>query len=322
MTLKGGLTINLNSLSFVDELSEVELQDLRERLTYVGYPPTGETTEIKSILSLFLEDRSLGDLSTKEELWIELVNYGYKLGDRILTKTNPSLYGADVEELQELLSRLGFYSEPISGIFTNDVVSSVIKFQENRGLDIDGTVGLNTVEEIRKLIRPGFDTSLNEAIKTISPGFMTGSIGYSVSFNLPNIGSYKEQIDIYEKTKILCLEKNILASFASEAGEEIKEKNIIYYVNNKQPALFVSFNDSEESFVEYFKGSFSESIIGKKLSEAVGDKFNIPVSGRSSNYLKNTKSVSIVINGKFYQIDEIENLLTFLLDELNKLLST
>ena len=151
---------------------------------------------------------------------------------------------------------------------------------------------------------------------------MTGSIGYSVSFNLPNIGSYKEQIDIYEKTKILCLEKNILASFASEAGEEIKEKNIINYVNNKQPALFVSFNDSEESFVEYFKGSFSESIIGKKLSEAVGDKFNIPVSGRSSIYLKNTKSVSIVINGKFYQIDEMENLLTFLLDELNKLLST
>ena len=93
-------------------------------------------------------------------------------------------------------------------------------------------------------------------------------------------------------------------------------------MNNKQPALFVSFNDSEESFVEYFKGSFSESIIGKKLSEAVGDKFNIPVSGRSSNYLKNTKSVSIVINGKFYQIDEMENLLTFLLDELNKLLST
>ena len=105
----------------MDELSEVELQDLRERLTYVGYPPTEEITELKSILSLFLEDRSLGDLSTKEELWIELVNYGYKLGDRILTKTNPGLYGADVEELQELLSRLGFYSEPINGIFTNDI---------------------------------------------------------------------------------------------------------------------------------------------------------------------------------------------------------
>ena len=92
---------------------------------------------------------------------------------------------------------------------------------------------------------------------------MTGSIGYSVSFNLPNVGSYKEQIDIYEKTKTLCLEKNILASFASEAGEEIKEKNIINYVNNKQPALFVSFNDSDESFVEYFKEVFQKVLLGK-----------------------------------------------------------
>ncbi len=97
---RGGLTINLESLSFVDELSEVELQDLKERLNYVGYSSTEEKAEIKSILSLFLEDRSIENLSTKEELWIELVNYGYKLGDRILTKTNPILYGADVEELQ------------------------------------------------------------------------------------------------------------------------------------------------------------------------------------------------------------------------------
>ena len=94
------------------------------------------------------------------------------------------------------------------------------------------------------------------------------------------------------------------------------EKNIINYVNNKQPALFVSFNDSDESFVEYFKGSFSESVVGKKLSEAIGDEFNIPISGRSSNYLKNTKSVSIIINGKFYQKLEIDNLIQSLVDSL------
>ena len=319
---RGGLTISLESLSFIEELSEIELQDLKERLNYVGYSSTGEKSEIKSILSLFLEDKGLKNLSTKEELWTELVNYGYKLGDRILTKTNPSLYGADVEELQELLSRLGFYSEPINGIFTNEVVSSVVNFQENRGIDVDGTVGLNTVEEIRKLIRPGFNTSLNEAIKTISPSFMTGSIGYSVSFNLPNFGSYKNQVVIYEKIKNLCLDKNIIPSFASEAGEDIREENIINYVNNKQPALFVSFNNSQENLIEYFKGSFSESIIGKRLSESINEKFDIPVVGRPSNLLKNTKSVSIIINGKFYQINKIEEILAFLLDGLNESLSS
>ena len=92
---------------------------------------------------------------------------------------------------------------------------------------------------------------------------MTGSIGYSVSFNLPNIGSYKNQIAIYEKTKTICLENNILASFASEAGEEIEEENIINYVNNKQPALFVSFNDSDESFVDTSKEIFQKVFLGK-----------------------------------------------------------
>jgi len=319
---KGGLTINLDSLSFIDELSEVELQDLKERLNYVGYSSTGEKTEIKSILSLFLEDRSLENLSTKEELWIELVNYGYKLGDRILTKTNPNLYGADIEELQELLSRLGFYSEPINGIFTNEVVSSVIKFQENRGLDIDGTVGLNTVNEIKRLIRPGFDTSLNEAIKTISPSFVSGTIGYSVSFNIPNIENYKEQLLVYEKIKKLCLDKNILPSFASEAGEKVEENNVINYINSKQPALFVTFKQSEKDFVEHFKGSFSESILGKKISESIGREFNIAAVGRSSNLLKNTKSVSIILNGNFYQINQIEEVINFLLDSLNDHLST
>ena len=271
---------------------------------------------------MFLEDRSLQGLSTKEALWVELVNYGYKLGDRILTKTNPSLYGSDVEELQELLSRLGFYSEPINGIFTREVVSAVVKFQENRGLAIDGTVGLNTVDEIKRLIRPGFDTSLNEAIKTISPSFLSGNIGYSVSFNIPNTGNYKEQIDIYEKVRQLCLEKNILPSFASEAGEKVEEINVINYINNKQPALFVSFKDSTDSFIEYFKGSFSESIIGKKLSDSVSSEYNIPSVGRSSNLLKNTKSVTVLLNGNFYQFDQIEKILHTLLDGLNESLST
>ena len=271
---------------------------------------------------MFLEDRSLRSLSTKEALWVELVNYGYRLGDRILTKTNPNLYGSDVEELQELLSRLGFYSEPINGVFTKEVVSSVIKFQENRGLAIDGTVGLNTVDEIKRLIRPGFDTSLNEAIKTISPSFLSGNIGYSVSFNIPNIGNYKEQLVIYEKVKQLCLEKNILPSFASEAGEKVEEINVINYINNKQPALFVSFKDSDDSFIEYFKGSFSESIIGKKISDSISSEYNIPSVGRSSNLLKSTKSVAVLVNGKFYQIDLLEKLLNSLLDGLNESLST
>jgi len=44
--------------------------------------------------------------------------------------------------------------------------------------------------------------------------------------------------------------------------------------------------------------------------------------GRSSNLLKNTKSVSIILNGNFYQINQIEEVINFLLDSLNDHLST
>ena len=267
---------------------------------------------------LFLEDRNLQNISTKEALWVELVNYGYKLGDRILTKTNPELCGSDIEELQELLSRLGFYSEPINGIFSKDVVSSVVRFQENKGLDVDGTVGLNTIKEIKRSLRPGLNTSLNEALKTISPSFLTGSLGYSVSFVVPNSGSYKDQLKVYEEIKSVCINKNIIASFASEVGEDLDEKNIINYVNNKQPVLFLCFKRSEENLIEYFKGTFSESEVGKELSEELGKKLGVKVVGRASDLLKNTKSVSITINGNFYQIEKIAELLNFLFELLNK----
>jgi peptidoglycan hydrolase-like protein with peptidoglycan-binding domain len=108
-------------------------------------------------------------IKSKEDRWSELINHGYKLGDRILNFSEPELRGSDVEELQELLSRLGFYSEPINGVFNIGLETSVIKFQENKGLSVDGNVGLGTVHEIRMLMRPNLNTSLNEAIKSIAP---------------------------------------------------------------------------------------------------------------------------------------------------------
>ena len=84
-----------------------------------------------------------------------------------------------------------------------------------------------------------------------------------------------------------------MASFASEVGEELLEKNIIKYINNKQPVLFVCFKESEEDSIEYFKGSFSESVLGSDLSQKLGEKLGVKVTGRSSDLLKNTKFLPI-----------------------------
>jgi hypothetical protein len=213
---------------------------------------------------------------------------------------------------------MGFYSEPINGKYSKSVVEGVTKFQENRGITIDGVVGHNTVYEIKKLIRPGRDISLNEAIKSISPGLDTGIIGFNICFDIPNIGSYKQQIKFYDKVKKTSLEKGVISVFASEVNEELDINNKIEYINNLQPTLFISFNPEVNDSINYFKGTFSESLLGKKLAENLASSLQVKSIGKSSNILKQTKSVGIIINGKIYQKINIELIIESVVDTLNK----
>ena len=316
--LKGGLTISLDIASLLKSLPDIELDDLRNKLIYAGYAASDDNAELMSSILLFIDDKNLTSITNKEGLWLELINHGYKLGDRILNLSDPELRGSDVEELQELLSRLGFYSEPINGIFNTNVVFSVTAFQENRGLSIDGNVGHGTVNEIKMLMRPNLNTSLNEAIKSISPNLSTSVIGHSVCFDIPNEQDYAAQIDTYEITKSVCLENNIIASFASEVGKTTKEENIVKYVNKIQPTLFVSFKESDDTSLAYFKGSFTESRFGKELSSKVTDQLQIKKLGKAHNLLKNTKSVSLIFFGNFYQNDKVSEVLEIVLKNLNE----
>ena len=236
---------------------------------------------------------------TKKDLWKELITQGYKLGDRILNLSNPPLYGSDVEELQELLSRLGFYSEPINAIYDKTVVQSVEAFQENRGLRVDGIVGLDTASEIRKFIRPSLSTSLNEAIKTFRPI----NKELDVVVFVENYGEYRDQIVFYEKIREVCTSKKIGVNFASEVSENIDPQNIIKYVNKHHPSLFLIFKMNEENSGNYFQGKYSISNIGEKIANSLENKLKIKSEGKNTPLLKNTKSVAIILNGNFYQFD-------------------
>ena len=315
---KGGLTINLDIASLLKSLSNIELDDLQNKLIYAGYATSEDIIELIAAVSLFIDDKNLNSLENKEDLWVELINHGYKLGDRILNFSKPELRGSDVEELQELLSRLGFYSEPINGVFNTYLAESVTEFQENRGLSVDSNVGLDTVHEIKMLIRPNLNTSLNEAIKSISPNLRTSTLGYTVCFDIPNDQEYAEQIETYEITKKICLENNIISSFASEIGQDVKEENIINYVNKLRPTLFISFKKSSESSIAFFKGSFTESRFGNSMASKISSQLKIDMYGKAHNLLKNTKSVSLIFFCNFYQNDKLSTVLENILQSLNE----
>ena len=293
------------------KVREINVQDISESNSQAR--TTFDENKLNELKNSIQKNGLLQPLIVQE---VEPNKYKLIAGDRILSFNTKELYGSDVEELQELLSRMGFYSEPINGIYSNSVVEAVTRFQENRGLTIDGVVGLNTVYEIRNLVRPGQEISLNEAMKSISPNLTTGTIGFNVCFDIPNLGTYKDQIKFYDQIKKSCINHGIISIFASEINEELNLENKIQYINNLQPTLFVSFNNSEEESVNFFKGRFSESVVGKKVAEHLSETLKIESIGKSSNILKETKSVGVVINGKFYQKLEIYNLIQSLVDSL------
>ena len=273
--------------------------DLSNKIQAAGYHFPENSIECRSLIELFLSDYNLEQSISKDNLWLELLNHGYSLGDRILNSSNPVLKGSDIEELQELLSRLGFYSEPINSEYTKELMKSVEAFQENRGLTIDGVVGLNTVTEIKKLIRPNLDNSLNEAIKAFKrPGSML-----NVCIYVENIGEYKDQVVFYESLKELANKSGIKVSFASEAGETLTKENIISFVNKINPSVFLTFENNQQPTVDYFQGKHSISNIGKKIAEIISSKIDKSPNGKNNMLLKNTRAVSIIINGNFYQIN-------------------
>ena len=280
-------------------MSSDEILDLSNKIQAAGYQFPADSFECKSLVELFLNDYSLEKSISKENLWSELLNQGYDLGDRILNFSNPVLRGSDVEELQEMLSRLGFYSDPINSEYTKDLMKAVEAFQENRGLSVDGVVGLNTAVEIKKLIRPTLDKSLNEAIKSFRP---VGSI-FNICINIENNGEYREQIVFYESIKEAGTKNGVSITFASEAGEDMSKENIVSFVNKVNPSLFITFINSQTGSVNYFEGKHSVSNIGKKLATELSLKLSLDLDGKNNMLLKNTKAVSLIINGNFYQIN-------------------
>ena len=131
--------------------------DLQQRLTLIGYEITGEhyifgpTTE--TALRQFQAERGLiVDGICGPHSWNALLEAGYRLGDRQLCYRHPMMRGDDIGDLQRYLSRLGFDTGWIDGIFGIDTQTAVQQFQHNTGLTVDGVVGLNTLKTLECLM--------------------------------------------------------------------------------------------------------------------------------------------------------------------------
>ncbi|MCL5734717.1 MAG: N-acetylmuramoyl-L-alanine amidase [Actinobacteria bacterium] len=87
----------------------------------------------------------------EDNTWTELVEAGYKPGDRLLYLRVPYMRGDDVLYLQHRLDELGFDCGPVDGIFSPALEVAVTEFQRNAGLNVDGIVGETTLDRLRRL---------------------------------------------------------------------------------------------------------------------------------------------------------------------------
>ncbi|MDI3534454.1 MAG: spore germination protein [Thermosediminibacterales bacterium] len=69
--------------------------------------------------------------------------------------------GKDVAELQEMLSKLGFYHSKIDGIYGHITQKAVMNFQRSMGLFPDGVFGKNTIAALNSII---YDASVKRKV--------------------------------------------------------------------------------------------------------------------------------------------------------------
>jgi N-acetylmuramoyl-L-alanine amidase len=176
------------------------VRDVQHRLLAAGIRVEPDELEgsfgpsTKSAVTEFQRRRGLPpDGIVGPDTWGQLVEAGYRIGDRVLYLRSPAFRGDDVRELQRMLNALGFDAGKEDGILGGQTSRAIRDFQRNVGAKVDGIVGADTVHSLegmrpavdgpgRALVREGeaarhMGASLAGSLVAIDPGHGPGDPG-------------------------------------------------------------------------------------------------------------------------------------------------
>jgi N-acetylmuramoyl-L-alanine amidase len=135
-----------------------EILDIQQRLIELGYDlPADESAgsfgpATHEAVRAFQVERQLRvDGIVGPDTWGQLVEAGFRLGDRTLYVHGPMLRGDDVRALQRKLDALGFDPGKQDGMYGPLTDAAVRDFQRNVGEQPDGVVGLHTLAVLDRM---------------------------------------------------------------------------------------------------------------------------------------------------------------------------
>jgi len=285
------------------------VRDIQGRLSALGHTidpdPIGEYGDgTRQAVVRFQKARSLDpDGIVGTDTWRSLYEAGYTLGDRILYRRSPMMRGDDVADLQRRLNDLGFDADKIDGVLGPLTHRALLDFQSNRGIAEDGIAGPLVVRELLSITR-GDPAAGRERVREREwlrrlPRTIVGARIY-----IDPAGPEGPDRDI-----LWAVGTALHQSFQILGGIPLLSRSVDVFppapvrarrANRLGAHLAVSLTvPAEEAPCVYsFESAHSRSEAGALLAHCVSEQLDLPLAGRASAMLKNTRAPAVVISAR------------------------
>ena len=233
----------------------------------------------------------------------------WKLGDRVLSLSAPTMRGDDVAALQSQLSEMGFNCRRVDGIFGTDTETAVMDFQKSVGVKVDGRCGPATIVAImrlKKIVSGGAPNQLREAVNRAERG---PALAGKVIVIDPSKSS--EIFDLAQRLEGRLIALGVNVFLTRTATSEPKEVARIDIANEASADLVISLhqdnyvNAKAHGVATYYYGSDSHgvhSIVGERFATLVQreicartDLLNCRIHAKTWDLLRLTKAPTVRI---------------------------